>query len=155
MVRHLTVLPLGAGTARCYKSSETVQHLTQTQCAHQHHAHTSTTPSWSRPIPAQKMQNAGLYFPTLCPKWIYINPIVLVGEKHLNWYTTITCHDCINDHQVLSLSFCVCFFVVFFLWMSRLMDMNKHIYFRSWISLFLYYFLRILGILWVNCSHFS
>ena len=142
MVRHLTVLPLGAGTARCYKSSETVQHLTQTQYAHQHHAHTSTTPSWSRPIPAQKMQNAGLYFPTLCPKWIYINPIVLVGEKHLNWYTTITCHDCINDHQVLSLSFCVCFLCVFFggvdlwIWINTFISEVEFIYFFKTAEMF-------------------
>ena len=50
------------------------------------------------------------------------------------------------------------FFVGVFFWRSRLMDMNKHIYFRSWIYLLLengWDVLRILGILWVNCSHFS
>ena len=46
---------------------------------------TSTTPSCRGPIPAQKSRGKsvlGLYFPTRCPKWIFIILIVLVEKKH-------------------------------------------------------------------------
>ena len=67
-MRHLTVLPFGAGTARCYKSSETVQHLTQTQYAHQHHAHYKHNAELKQTDPGTKDAERGAVFSHIMPK---------------------------------------------------------------------------------------
>ena len=63
---------------------------------------TSTTPSCSRPITAQKIRDKlvpGAVFFHNMPKMDFfkINLIVLVGKNTLNWY--ITCHGYINNYQ--------------------------------------------------------
>ena len=61
--------------------------------------------SYSGPIPVQKIWGnlvPGPYFPTQCPKWIFVILIVLVEKKTLNW--CITCHGYINIHHLLEFS---------------------------------------------------
>ena len=63
---------------------------------------TSTTPSCSGPIPAQKStvnSVLGSYFPTRCQKWIFIILIILIEKKHtklIYHILTVTVRTCIQ-----------------------------------------------------------